>query len=410
MARILIHSLNYRPEMTGIGRVNAEWVDWLQGRGHEVRIVCAPPYYPDWRVPGAYRGRGWWRDGAALRCPTYVPRHPTAGRRLLHLLSFALSSLPAMVGEALRWRPDLVIGVQPTLFAAPGTLAAAWLCGAASWMHVQDFEVDAAFDLGILRGRRVRQVLSAIECRLMRAFDRISAISPAMCRHAIWKGAAPGAVTLLPNWMDLSAVRVLDGPSQYRAALGIPADAIVVLYAGSMARKQGLEMVIEVARRLRWESGIHFVLCGDGAGREALEDAAAGLGNVRFLPLQGEERLTQLLGLADIHVLPQRAAAAESVLPSKLGGMLASGRPVVAAAAIGTALHDAVAGCGLCVEPEDADAMASAIRTLAAAPGLRAALGARARQRAVAEWDRNAILGRFEGEVMSLIAGARCHA
>src|SRR3990170_1399948 len=103
----------------------------------------------------------------------------------------------------------------------------------------------------------------------------------------------------------------------------------------------------EAARLLSDQTGLHFVFCGNGAGKTELLRLTQGLPNVRFLDLQLMNRLNDLLGLADIHLLPQRADAADLVMPSKLTGMLASGRPVVATASPGTQVAEVVEGCGI---------------------------------------------------------------
>ena len=99
-----------------------------------------------------------------------------------------------------------------------------------------------------------------------------------------------------------------------------------------MGYKQGLECIVDVAKQLQANSNIIFIICGDGAAREMLEKSADGLQNIQFLGLQPLEKLNQLLNTADIHILPQRADAADLVMPSKLLGMMASGRAVIATA------------------------------------------------------------------------------
>ncbi|MBO6785180.1 MAG: glycosyltransferase, partial [Alphaproteobacteria bacterium] len=122
-----------------------------------------------------------------------------------------------------------------------------------------------------------------------------------------------------------------------------------------------------------------------------------------LLPLQPEEKLPALLAMADIHLLPQRAEAADLVMPSKLGGMLSSGRPVVACADAGTQIFETVSGCGLVVAPGDGAAIGDAVLTLARDPGLRTRLGAAARGEAETGWDRDAVLARFEDELAARI-------
>ena len=126
--------------------------------------------------------------------------------------------------------------------------------------------------------------------------------------------------------------------------------------------------------------------------KACLESGVANLPNVRLMPLQPAGRLSDLLAMADIHLLPQSPDAADLVLPSKLSGMLASGRPVIATCRAGTEISEVVARCGLVVAPEDSRAMAEAIATLADAPQRRLELGRRAREFAEANFERDAVL------------------
>jgi colanic acid biosynthesis glycosyl transferase WcaI len=179
-------------------------------------------------------------------------------------------------------------------------------------------------------------------------------------------------------------------------------DVFVALYSGNLGEKQGLDILVGVARRLSGTRA-HIVVCGDGAGAPRLRAAAQGIPNISFLPLQPLEYLNELLNLADVHLLPQRRSAGDLVMPSKLGGMLASGRPVVAGAAPGTQVAHAVEGAGMVIEPENVEAMAQAVLDLLEAPQRRAELAARARERALKEWSRKAILARFVGSLNAII-------
>jgi len=143
------------------------------------------------------------------------------------------------------------------------------------------------------------------------------------------------------------------------------------------------------------------VICGDGVIKPELQAACAGLSGTRFLPLQPFERLGELLCMANVHLLPQNKDAEDLVLPSKLSGMLASGRPVIATCHTGTELHAVVSTCGIVVEPEDAPALAEAICRLADDAALRARLGQSARAYAEANFERDAVLERVFGQVES---------
>ncbi len=411
--KILIHGLNYAPELTGIGKYTGEMAEWLAARGHEVRVVTAPPYYPMWRVGEGYSA---WRYamevlGVSLtptlsrerggrirvyRCPLWVPQRLSGIKRLLHHLSFTVSSLPVVLWQGLFWRPDVVWVVAPSLLSGPGGWLAARLGAARAWLHIQDFELDAAFGLGLLKTHWLRGIATTLERWLMRRFDRVSTISERMLNRLITKGVASSQCVLFLNWVNTDSIFPLPKQSPMRKELGISEDTVVALYSGNMGEKQGLEILVEVARTLSGHQDLLFVLCGDGAVRMRLHKLTEGFPNVLFLLLQPVERLNELLNLADIHLLLQRADAADLVLPSKLTGMMASGRPVIATTHPDTEIARIVENCGLIVPPGDGTALARAIMHLAAHSEDRVMLGQAARLFAVTQWARDEILGRFE--------------
>jgi colanic acid biosynthesis glycosyl transferase WcaI len=404
--KILFHTINYIPELTGIGKFSGEMGSWFAEQGHDVRVVTTPPYYPEWKIRAGYRKYWYAREmikGAkVIRCPFWVPEHPTGLKRILHLASFSLSAFPVLLYQSVFWRPDVVCVVKPPAFSLPTAKLAAMLGGARSWLHVQDLEVDAAFTMGILKGKWLRKIVLGLESWLMRRFDLVTTISDRMLEKIKGKGIVAEKSTLFPNWVDTSAIFPGEHPSVYRSELAILPGTMVALYSGNMGEKQGLETLIDAARHLRGEARIQFVLCGEGAVRAQLEKDAQDLDNVTFLPLQPLERLNDFFNMADVHLLPQRADAADLMMPSKLGGMLASGRPVIAGALPGTEVAQAVEGAGIVVPPDDGEAFAVALRELADAQGRRAALGRAARQRALDFWDRDKILNACERRLIEL--------
>ena len=400
--RILLYGLNFTPEPVGIGKYTGEMARWLVARGHRVKVVCAPPYYPDWRIADDYSS---WRyrtetiDGAeVLRCPLWVPKQVTGLKRVLHLGSFALSSAIPMLSQR-RWRPDVIFAVEPPLFGAIPALLAARLTGAQSWLHVQDFEVDAAFDLGLLKAERLRRMAFNAERALMRRFDCISTISEKMVERAMIKTEGQAHCLLFPKWVDTQAIYPQEQPSPYRAALNIPENAIVLLYSGSMGQKQGLELVLDAARALQSDPRYHFVMAGSGFAYERLKQQAGDITNMRWLPIQPEKRLNAFLNLADIHLLPQREDAADLVMPSKPTGMLASGRPVIATATPGIQVARVVEEAGLVVEPGCLPCIVSAIRRLGDDEPGRRRLGTAARKYAVDVLERERVLRGFENQL-----------
>ena len=405
--RILVCGINYAPDLIGVSKYNTELCEALAARGHQIRIVTAPPYYPEWKIPRPYRSlryRQELRDGVEImRAPIYVPANPSGARRLMHHGSFALSSAWPLLASAITWRPDVVLAVAPSLLSAPMALSAARLTGAAAWLHVQDFEIDAAFELGLLRGESARRLLLKMERVLLSGFDRVSTISPRMLRRLELKGVASDKIREVRNWVDTETIS--PGPKQtaFRTALGLGPNDIVALYSGAMSNKQGLDLLVEAAVMARSsDPRIHLVLCGSGSHKSDLQRLADAAVNVHFLDLQPLERLSELLRTADVHVLPQKAQAADLVLPSKLSGMLASGRPVIVMAETGTGLASEAIDAGLLVPPGDAASLAAALVKLANDAETREKLGVAARRRATQFWDQETIISSIERELVML--------
>ncbi len=409
--KVLLYGINFAPDPTGIAKYTSELASWLAAQGHEVRVVTAPPYYPEWRVREGYSAwrhrRETWHDVEVLRTPLWVPSNPSGLARLAHLLSFSLFSLPTLVAQ-LFWRPALVWVVAPSFACAPSALVAARLSGARSWLHVQDFELDAAFKLGLLRGRRVERLARWFERALLTRFDRVSTISERMLGLLRGKGVAAERAVMFPNWVDVRQIRPTADGGRYREQLDIPADAVVALYSGSMVAKQGLELLPAAARLLeRLEPRLVLVICGEGLCRPQIEQLCQGLGNVRLLPLQPSARLPELLTTADIHLLPQHGDAADLVMPSKLTGMLSSGRPVVATARPETELGRVVDGRGLVVPPGDLGAFVRALLVLTRDAPQRRRLGEAARRYAEEFLSRDKVLGRFQDAVLDCVSAGK---
>jgi len=362
--KILIYGVNYSPELTGVGKYSGEMAAWLAEKGHDVRVVTAPPYYPEWKVSHLYVNayKREFIDGVEVfRCPLYVPVKPSGIKRIVHLASFALSSFPVMLKQIL-WRPDVIVVIEPPLFCAPTAWLIARVSSARCWLHVQDFEVDAAFDLGIIPFSWMKKFVLFIESWLMRRFDKVSTISNSMMQRLQQKGV--GNPVFFPNWADFSKIQYdKQGRKEFRTEFCASSEQCLCLYSGNIAVKQGLDILLEVASSL---PDYLFVICGDGVNKKALQ-AQAGLKelqNIVFIPLQPLEKLSALLSAADIHLVIQKSGAADLVLPSKLTNILAMGGAAVVTAEENTELGQLAQGDYACVyrcDPEQEESLAGAI-------------------------------------------------
>ncbi len=370
--KILVYGINYSPELTGIGKYTGEMVEWMARQGHEVRVITAPPYYPEWQVGKHYSSWRYRREeGAATvwRCPLYVPKQPSTLKRLIHLGSFALSSFFPLMAQR-RWKPDRIIGVVPTLFCTPGMRLLGKLSGARTLLHIQDYEVDAMLGLGMAgkgKGGKVARLASAFERSGLHNVDYVSTISRSMMNKAQEKGVAAEKVIFFPNWSEVARFRDV-APADMaalRAQLGLAEAHKIVLYSGNIGEKQGLENVIDAAAALS-DKPWQFVIVGQGGGKARLEKMARerGLQNIQFFPLQSYDALPALLKMADCHLVVQKRGAADAVLPSKLTNILAVGGNAVITAEAHTELGQlctSLPGIAVCVEPESVPALVAGI-------------------------------------------------
>lgn len=411
---ILGYSLNYAPESTGTGKYTGEMATWLACCDHGIEVICGLPHYPQWQLDPAYSNRRSCMESIhgvhVERASHFVPARDSLGAKARIRLetSFTLSAARYWLPRLVRQRkPDVVIAVMPPMQIGLWPLLYHWLRRVPWVLHVQDLQVDAAVRLNMLkRGWLVRWLYWG-EGFLLRHATRVSTITEAMRARIIAKGVPAERVWLCPNWADIAGIRPGPRDNAFRRSLGMGAGELLVLYAGNMGEKQGLETVLEAAAACRSDGRIQFVMVGDGAAKPRLERQAEALGltNLRFLPLQPLEKLNDMLAAGDIHLVVQKREAADLVMPSKLTNILAAGRACVATAEAGTALHEVVAGhdTGLVVPPGHAEALAQAIRVLADDVARRERCGLHARAYAEQYLDKDRILSEFASQLASLV-------
>ncbi len=367
--KLVLLSLNYAPELTGIGKYNGELCADLTQRGLDVTAIVAPPYYPEWQVHSGFR-KLWYAtdciDGVKIhRCPTYVPSKVTALKRIIHLVSFSVSALFPLIWIC-RKRPDVFLVIQPTLFCAPMTLICAKIMGSKCILHIQDFEIDALYGLNSGGENILARVARRIESWLMNRFDMVTTISHSMLSNALAKGVPEGKLHLFPNWADTETIHPQVDSSSLRIAWGLAPEDKVILYSGNIGEKQGLEIVLDVAEKFLQLSNIKFFLVGSGAAKERLLTAAAQrkLVNIIFKPLLSPKELPAMLNLADLHLVIQREGFGAAVFPSKLANILAAGGYAIVTASQDSELGQLAAthqGIYRLSAPEDAEQLSLAI-------------------------------------------------
>lgn len=331
---ILMICINFSPELTGIGRYTGDMAKWLSSEGADLQVVTGFPYYPGWKIMDGYRP-GWFRhesisDIPVLRCPLYVPKKPSAFRRILQDLSFFFSSWLAVTFLLLKGkRFDHVWVAMPSFLSA---LVGQWYC---LWrpksrlhIHVFDLQIDAAGSLGMIRNRWLLKGLIVLEGMALRSAHRVSCLTEGMIARLKNKAVNPSRICLLPIWVDTDRFRPTDPDLELLARLGMTADKKIILYSGAIGEKQGLERIPEMAvTASEMNLDLLFVIAGEGPYMTSLQQraSAASLINLKFIPLQPDHLFPGLLNSAWLHLILQKDADSENFLPSKLMPVLSVG-------------------------------------------------------------------------------------
>jgi colanic acid biosynthesis glycosyl transferase WcaI len=408
--RILVLSMNYAPEMTAVAPFTTGLCEHLAGSGHQVRVITTFAHYPEWRVWDRYRSqitnRAVVNDVSILRIWHFVPRRPgSLLRRLLYDLSFTLGSFVAGLFAA---KCDVIYCACPPPTLALTAYLLAKLKGVPYVIKLTDLASDAALATGIMKE-------SGFVIRLARGFERFiyqrAAAVICLCQGFIDKlterDITPSKLHLISDWADTEKVRPFEGMNAFRKRNEIPDGKFLVLHTGNMGKKQGLMTAVEAAQLSRGQSEILWLLVGQGEERALIESEIRRreLSNIRLLPLQPVEGLSEMYSAADVLLLSQKAAVKGAVIPSKLLTYMSAGRPLVAAVnhQSETARLINRAECGLVVPPEDPAALVAAICSLQQGSSLMTGRGANGRAYAVEHFTKRRILEEYDGFFKVLI-------
>lgn len=356
---ILVFGIHYHPDLIGISKYSGEMCEWLASKGHKVEVITGKPFYPDWEVQSSYKKKLWFTERlngvTVFRCPLYVPKSLNASRKIIHEGLFVLSSLVYWF-KKLFSKPDIIITVCPPFHGGLLSVMYAKFFNIPHIYHIQDLQVDIARDLKMIKNKSLLNILFSLERFIMNHSTKISTISDGMENEILEKGVDKSKIWRLPNWVDSNLIYPIPKEKSLKKELGFNKRDKIVLYAGNLGQKQGLEIVIEAAKELKNESAIKFVIVGQGAGKKRLVDLVNSyqLNNVFFFPLQPYEKLSALLAIGDLHLVLQLKNASDLVLPSKLTSILAAGGcPLITAESHSTLFQIIEENqLGIIVEPE----------------------------------------------------------
>ncbi|WBV43174.1 glycosyltransferase family 4 protein [Pseudoroseomonas cervicalis] len=379
----------------------------LVARGHHVTLACGRYQGAVTGLAGAYRGGR--REGLLRGLRLVEFDIPCGNEQGLGARATAFGRYAVAAGQlALSARWDLVVASSTPLTVALPALLARRLRGTPFVFEIRDPWPELPRALGGVPGWALSGMgwLADAACRRAAA---VVALSEGMAETALARGAAPERVHVVPNGCDLE----LFGPqvAPWRPAEAAPWEVLAV-YAGAHGRANGLDQLLDAAAQLlaQGERRLRLLLVGEGSEKPRLREQAAarGLHNVSFLAPLPKRQLAALLAGAQIGLqcLAPLREFAEWTAPNKLMDYLAAGLPVVGNVPGRAARLLAEGPCGLSTPPDDAAALAAALRWLADHPAQRRAMGLAAREQAVRRWDRRLQAARF-AEILAEAAARR---
>jgi colanic acid biosynthesis glycosyl transferase WcaI len=375
--KLILVSAYFPPEVGSASHLYYELGTELVKRGHQVTILTGyPAYNIDTKtLPAAYRS-GWWMKEQihgmeVIRIRTIgMPRQIPVLRGLGQItLSLALSFSGLFLTKGTF---DVVLVYSPPLFLGWTAFVLRRLKGVKAVLNVQDLFPQSAIDLGVLRSSFLIKWFRRIESSLYKKSDMVAVHSDGNRDHVISCGGLPANVTVIPNLVDTKSIKPGERNNEFRRRYGIEADEYIVSFAGVIGLSQDIDTVIDAAKQLENDQKIVFYIVGDGLEKPRLMARAEGMKNVRFLPMLQKDEYVELLHASDICLATLRKEVKTPVVPSKIMSIMAAGRPLIA----GLPLHgDApkiveAARCGVCIEPENAAALAGAVRKIHADPRL----------------------------------------
>lgn len=362
--RVLALHQHYWPENAAAGQILADVCEDVAANGHEVEVICGHASYRAGDGVRALPAQEFHAGVDIRRVPLYVAKRRTIPGRLLQYFSYFAASLKASLQAK---RPDvvLVLSSPPLLLGFTGAVLEQ-LRGVPFVYSVQDLYPNVARSLGVLNDGTGYRLIDQVASRLYREATSIVTLSNMMRDGLISKGVRSESIHVVPNWADTDSVQPMARDNEYARRNNL-CDKFVVQYSGNVGLSQGLDAVVGAFSQLA-DLPIMLTIVGDGNARQHLKSqvAQSGIKNVQFLPAVPRAQLPEVLASSDVGLVPMRRGVESDLVPSKLYGIMAAAKPVLATVDARSEVARTVieGSCGRVVAPEDGTALAKSLRQL----------------------------------------------
>ena len=410
--RVLILTSLFHPEIAANAKRMTHLAEELKRKGHEVSVVTAFPYYSATVDREKYR-RKWivreqYEGIPVIRTYTYCPkRYRSFASRILCFLSFMVSSI--FGAHRVKGKVDVVLTISPPFFSLFSGYIISRIKRASWVIDIQDIYPETLVALGFLKNRIAIGLLERCERFFYRKAAGIVGISEGFKRDFVQKGAVPEKASVVPNWVDTDLFSHVQ-TNGLRQEYGLDG-RFVVMFVGTMGFAQGLEHVVDAGRLIAsQEPSIQFVFLGEGVEKAQLQRRVEeyGLSNFTFIPRKPNSEIPAFLAMADVCLVHLRwNRLYEITIPCKTYEYLAAGKPVIMGVK-GEALHLVEeAGCGVGIEPESPEDLASTILTMCRDRSRLARMGQLAGKCATERFSKDVVLSQYVGYLESYNGGGK---
>ncbi|MGW4101262.1 glycosyltransferase [Mycobacterium sp. NPDC004974] len=405
---VTVLGINYSPEPFGIAPYTAGLCRGLVSRGYRVNVVTGMPHYPEWRLPEEYRWK--WTSSEAIdgvsvkRVRHSIPARSSNVRRLLMEVTFGIRA------AASRWnRPDVVICTTPALIST--AVQCLRLRGSIGHRPALGVWVQDLYSVGLSETQNPAANAAGLARRLeswvMREADGV-VVAHNRFRSQLVRSMQvdPAKITTIGNWTHVQSAGASDRIAS-RRCLGWSDNETVVLHAGSMGVKQGLENVVRAAQIADKQNlNLRFVLMGDGNQRSALEAMARETTRLEIRDPLPQQDFVAALRAADILLVNERLGVAEMSIPSKLTSYFQSGTAVLASTSPESTAAQEIrkSKAGVLVAGGDPGGLVEAAAALGRDADLRMRLGASGIRYAAAELSEKASIDKFDSWIQHMLA------
>lgn len=385
---------------------STDFSTFLSEQGDTVTMVTGFPYYPSWKKRCEDKGvlfrQEVFKGIRLLRGYLYVPRKVTPIKRIMHEATFCLFAFLNFVRSG---RQDVIVVFSPPfLLGFVGKFfATLWRCPLV--INIQDLPLDAATSLGMVKKGLISKLLSLMERWIYSNATDIVTISDRMLDSVRTKIASPERVGVIPNWIDLTCSQcIISG--KFRETHSILKDKFVVVYAGNMGVKQGVDCLLYLAKKMESDRRFQFFIIGNGADKSRLLKISdeLQLQNTTFLDLLAPDAYKEMLLDVDLVFIAQRMGAGDNFFPSKVLGVMAQGKPLLVAADLNSELARSVVkwNCGSVVSYNDLNELVKQLKNLLEDKATLQKFGVNGFS-SVTSYERSYILNKWRNKICNLV-------